>query len=77
MATEQISFRLSKDLLETIDFLAVEQLRTRSNMIEFMLTSWIREHAPHMQDDEDDKYMAILKKNAKRGGPKKAEKPDG
>jgi len=77
MATEQISFRLSKDLLESIDFLAVEQLRTRSNMIEYMLTSWIREHAPNILEEEDGKYMAIIRKNAKRGGQKKTEKPDG
>jgi len=74
MATEQISFRLSKDLLESIDFLAVEQLRTRSNMIEYMLTSWIREHAPNMLEEEDGKYLAIIRKNDR---PKKAKKPDG
>jgi metal-responsive CopG/Arc/MetJ family transcriptional regulator len=44
METTQISFRLPKDLLELIDELAKRDLRTRTNMIEFILTSWLREH---------------------------------
>jgi metal-responsive CopG/Arc/MetJ family transcriptional regulator len=56
METTQISFRLDKELLDLIDFLAKRDLRTRTNMIEFILTSWLREHEPDMLD-EDGKFL--------------------
>jgi predicted DNA-binding protein len=51
MPSEQISFRLPKELLMLIDELAARDLRTRTNMIEFILMSWLREHE---QDSFDD-----------------------
>jgi hypothetical protein len=54
MRTEQIGFRVSKPLLDTIDRVAREQLRTRTNMIEFMLRSWLR-------NNEDEEYGECLK----------------
>jgi metal-responsive CopG/Arc/MetJ family transcriptional regulator len=52
METTQISFRLGKNLLELIDELAKRELRTRTNMIEFILTNWLREHEPVAFDDD-------------------------
>jgi metal-responsive CopG/Arc/MetJ family transcriptional regulator len=52
METTQISFRLDKDLLELIDGLAKRDLRTRTNMIEFILTNWLREHESESFNDD-------------------------
>jgi hypothetical protein len=46
METTQISFRLPAGLLGLIDELAKRELRTRTNMIEFILTSWLRQNEP-------------------------------
>jgi hypothetical protein len=51
MPTEQISFRLSKDLLMLLDELADRELRTRTNLIEYILMNWLREHEPDSFDD--------------------------
>jgi hypothetical protein len=51
MPTEQISFRLSKDLLMLLDDMAGRELRTRTNLIEYILMSWLREHEPDSFDD--------------------------
>jgi hypothetical protein len=51
MPTEQISFRLSKDLLMLLDELAGRELRTRTNLIEYILMSWLREHEADSFDD--------------------------
>jgi hypothetical protein len=51
MPSEQISFRLSKGLLALLDDMADRELRTRTNLIEFILTSWLREHEPDSFDD--------------------------
>jgi len=51
-STEQISLRLSKDLLGLLDFLAKRDLRTRTNLIEYILINWLREHEPNEFDDE-------------------------
>ena len=57
----QISVRIPKKLLIGIDFLAVDQVRNRNNMIEFMLTDWMKENGKGQIDwEEDDKYIAIL-----------------
>jgi len=57
----QISVRIPKKLLIGIDFLAVDQVRNRNNMIEFILTDWMKENGKDQIDlEEDDKYMAIL-----------------
>jgi metal-responsive CopG/Arc/MetJ family transcriptional regulator len=50
MPSEQISFRLPKELLKLLDELASRDLRTRTNMIEFILMSWLREHEPNSFD---------------------------
>jgi len=42
MATEQISIRIDVDLLRTIEKLAKEENRTRSNMIEVLLKEALR-----------------------------------
>jgi predicted DNA-binding protein len=60
MPNDQISFRLPKELLEAIDFMATRDLRTRTNMIEFILTSWIREHEPLLLE-EDEKFLEAVK----------------
>jgi metal-responsive CopG/Arc/MetJ family transcriptional regulator len=60
MPNDQISFRLPKKLLEAIDFMATRDLRTRTNMIEFILTSWIREHEPLLLE-EDGKFIEAAK----------------
>jgi metal-responsive CopG/Arc/MetJ family transcriptional regulator len=52
METTQISFRLTTDLLELIDGLAKRDLRTRTNMIEFILMNWLREHEPDSFNDD-------------------------
>ena len=50
--TEQITMRLPKDLLELLDFIANRDLRTRSNLIEFILINWLREHEPNEFNDD-------------------------
>jgi len=65
--TTQISFRLSYKLLSTIDFLATQELRTRSNMIEYMLTSWIREHGNGELEEDEDFVETIEKSRPKKG----------
>jgi len=49
--TEQISLRLSKDLLTLLDFMSKRDLRTRTNLIEYILMSWLRDHEPNEFDD--------------------------
>lgn len=51
METTQISFRLPKALLDLIDELAERDLRTRTNMLEYILMNWLREHEPDAFDD--------------------------
>jgi metal-responsive CopG/Arc/MetJ family transcriptional regulator len=50
--TEQISIRLPKNLLELLDYLSKRDLRTRTNLIEYILMNWLREHEPREFDDE-------------------------
>jgi metal-responsive CopG/Arc/MetJ family transcriptional regulator len=52
--TGQISLRLPKDLLELLDRIAKRDLRDRTNLIEFILISWLREHEPNEFDDENN-----------------------
>ena len=57
----QISVRIPKKLLIGIDFLAVDQVRNRNNMIEFILTDWMKKYGKGQVDlENDDEYMAIL-----------------
>ena len=56
-ATEQISLRLPKDLLKLLDFLAKRDLRNRSNLIEYILVSWLREHEPGEFGDIEDAML--------------------
>jgi hypothetical protein len=84
MPTEQISFRLSKDLLMLLDDLADRELRTRTNQIEYILMSWLREHEPDSFDDFghiidpsalDEARKEFMESNRKgRRAPKKPEK---
>jgi metal-responsive CopG/Arc/MetJ family transcriptional regulator len=60
MPNDQISFRLPKELLKAIDLMATRDLRTRTNMIEFILTSWIREHEPLLLE-ADGKFIDAAK----------------
>lgn len=48
MARTQIGARLEDDLVKAIDILATEQIRDRSNMIEYILTDWIKQHRPEL-----------------------------
>jgi metal-responsive CopG/Arc/MetJ family transcriptional regulator len=52
MPTEQISLRLPKELLALLDDLAKREVRTRTNLIEYILTNWLREHEPDSFDDD-------------------------
>jgi hypothetical protein len=56
MPTEQISFRLPKELLKLLDELAQRYLRTRTNLIEYILTNWLREH----EADSFDEFGNII-----------------
>jgi len=59
MKTEQISFRLPAPLLSCIDELAKEEIRTRTNMIEFMLVDWLREHRPNAYGEYFDEVHPV------------------
>lgn len=84
MPTEQISFRLSKDLLMLLDDLADREMRTRTNLIEYILMSWLREHDPDLFDDfghiiapsaMDEARRESLESNRKgRRAPRKPDK---
>jgi hypothetical protein len=84
MPTEQISFRLSKDLLMLLDDLADRELRTRTNLIEYILMDWLREHEADSFDDFghiidpsalDEARRESLESNRKgRRAPKKPDK---
>ena len=64
----QISIRIPKSLLIGIDFLAVEQIRNRNNMIEFILTDWMKENGKNPVELEDEeKYLAIVDSAEKPG----------
>jgi hypothetical protein len=84
MPTEQISFRLPKDLLMLLDDLADRELRTRTNLIEYILMNWLQEHEPDSFDDFgriidpsalDEARRESLESNRKgRRAPKKPDK---
>jgi len=64
----QISVRIPKKLLIGIDFLALDQVRNRNNMIEYILTDWMKENGKDQVDlVDDDEYMAILDASEKPG----------
>jgi hypothetical protein len=54
MARTQIGARLTDELVSAIDKLAAEQVRDRTNMIEFILVDWIREHRPELLKPEGE-----------------------
>jgi hypothetical protein len=65
MPSEQISFRLPKELLMLVDELAARELRTRTNMLEFILMDWFREHEPDSFDDFGNIIDPSALKNAR------------
>jgi hypothetical protein len=79
MPTEQISLRLSKDLLMLLDELAGRELRTRTNLIEYILTSWLREHEADSFDDFgnifDPSAMDEARREAQKASRKAPKKP--
>jgi metal-responsive CopG/Arc/MetJ family transcriptional regulator len=48
MQREYVGLRMQPELVEAIDKLAAEQGRNRSNMIEFIISGWIKEKRPEM-----------------------------
>jgi hypothetical protein len=74
MPTDQISLRLPKELLAAIDTIAKEELRTRTNMIEYILTTWmIENHCDELPDAFVDNPRKAFTENA----ASKAEKGKG
>jgi len=75
--TGQISIRLPKDLLKLLDKLAKRDLRDRTNLIEYILMNWLREHE-NMEFDEEgnifdgEEYLKVEEaaRNAKKKGKK-------
>ena len=50
MAKTQIGVRLPNDLLQAVDKLGEEELRDRTNTVEWILLRWFREHRPDLLD---------------------------
>lgn len=50
---KQIAIRINENLLSAVDTLALEEVRDRTSMIEYILTTYIREHRPELLDITD------------------------
>ena len=46
MAKEFIGIRLPPELITALDVISLREIRSRANVVEMILTSWIMEHDP-------------------------------
>ena len=51
MGKTQIGVRIPGELLRALDMLGAEQVRDRTNTVEWILVSWFREHRPELLDE--------------------------
>jgi hypothetical protein len=55
-----IGLRIKPEILKAIDKLAEEQGRNRSNMIEFIVSEWIKEKRPEILENPDKTKIDIF-----------------
>ena len=69
--TGQVSLRLPKDLLKLLGKIAKRDVRDRTNLIEFILINWLREHEPEEFGEDgtiiDKEVFLAAKKEAVKG----------
>jgi hypothetical protein len=67
MATEQFTIRLPVELMRAIEHLAKDEMRSKANMVEYILTSWITDNRFTYLEEE----MSPLRADASKEKPKK------